>query len=127
MRLIVRRSVLVVALLLGLRPPAFAQTATVLEGSYAKESLTVSTVAVTLTVATYAPSGAPRVARASLQVEGCAVRAWSTGDTPTATVGQKFNVGDFVEVVGVKDIQNFKAIRDTTCSGDATLQIVYSR
>jgi hypothetical protein len=118
------RVALVIAALLPL--PLAAQTIT--EGSYAKETLPVSTASVPFTVATYTPSGIRQpVQVATFTIEGCAVRVWTTGDAPTSTTGLKLNAGEAWKVITTKDIQNFRAIRDTSCAVDATLQVIYSR
>lgn len=123
------RKILIALLVLAWCVPMAAQNlTTTIRTSFAKESLTVSTSAVPLTATTYTPTGTSDIATlAVFVVEGCAVRAWPTGTAPTATVGQKLNIGDVVTVYGRNDIVNFKAIRDTSCAVDATLQVVYSR
>lgn len=127
-RSVALRAVLVVALLVGARPPVHAQVATIMEGSYANESLAVSTAAVGFTLLTHSPANAPYpVALASFVVEGCAVRVWTTGSTPTATVGKKLNIGDSAVVYGKPAVTKFRAIRDTACAVDATLQTEFSR
>lgn len=124
------RTLIAVVIACLLAGPVLAQTNTtvVIRNAYAQESLTVSTAAVPFTVATYTLTGTSQVAsRADFVVEGCAVRVWPTGTAPTATVGQKLNIGDVVTVFGATSVANFKAIRDTSCAVDATLQTVYSR
>lgn len=121
-----RAGLLLLVLLLAMAGRLSAQTVAITEGSFDNEPLVVSTTAIGFTASKYAPTAQRPAVLAIFVVEGCAVRVWPTGNAPTATVGQKLNIGDVVNVSG-RDIVNFKAIRDTSCSVDATLQTVYSR
>jgi len=88
----------------------------------AREQITVSSTAKTLT-ATYFASSSYIVHFARIQVLGYQVRATYEGTAPVAsTTGDLLNVGDVIEVWGTEDLKNFKAIRE---SSDATLVVTY--
>lgn len=86
---------------------------------YAKQTLTVSSVAVPLTVPT-TPHARPM--GAIVTVETDAIRFWCDGSTPTSTQGHLAPVGTQIELFGEDEVVNFKAIRITT---DAVIQVSY--
>lgn len=93
---------------------------------FTKESLTVGAAAVALTAATYAPTDGPRAAAAMITVGAQPVRVWFDGTAPTATVGHYFAANTIINICQVS-IQNLRAIRDTTATGDAIFSVTYSR
>lgn len=111
--------------------------ATLAYASFAKESLTVSTTAVTLTSSVYAPTGADAAKAASIYVRNAPINYWKSGDTPTVTAGLQAFPGDIIRLETAGDISSFKAIRalnlyngTTFPSGtarDATLEAQYER
>ena len=83
-----------------------------------KESITVSTVAKTLTSGTYGNNS-----RAFIQCQGANVRYWLDGSTPTTSSGHILYVGDTLTLHTAVELANFKAIRDD--STDAVLAVSY--
>jgi len=81
--------------------------------------VTVSTAAVGLGVVP------PTAVVATVQVQGDVIRAWATGDDPTAAEGEYLAPYDNVRLSGRTSIVNFRAIRDTAATGDATLAVQY--
>ena len=55
-------------------------------------------------------------------IEGGAIRFHENGDTPTSSVGTYGDVGEEIEIIGIHNIYNFKAIR---VNDTATLSIKY--
>lgn len=110
-------------------PPAPAGATTECTGSsglavpYAQESKTVSTVAVSLTAATYNPVDGPKPIEALITVGAANVRVWFTGTAPTDTVGSIFVSGSSF-VICAATIPKFQAIRDDAV--DAVLSVTYS-
>ncbi len=91
---------------------------------YAREVVTATSggAAVPFTAATYnVASKSP--ALATVIVEGGTLRAWSSGATPTTTVGQLINTNTFW-VCGYDAIVAFRAIAVTTTT---TMTVEYSR
>lgn len=86
------------------------------------ESLTVSTVVKVLTAATYL-----HAVEAVLQVLGQPVRYYCDGRTPTSTTGVLVYDGGLITLKSRFEMVNFKAIRDTNATGDATLEAVYRK
>ena len=84
--------------------------------TFAYEDLTVGSTAVTFTSATY--SGADY---ASLSVEGGPIRFRLDGGTPTASVGERLEVGDRLVLTNRSEVKGFKAIRVDGAS--ATLRV----
>ena len=93
--------------------------------AYDYEVITVNTVVKSLDAAKIAPSnGAP--ARAVLiTVEDASLRFRLDGSNPTATNGHRLQAGDVLVLVGVNNLRNFRAIRDTGTS--ATIRVSYLR
>ena len=83
-----------------------------------KESLTVSTVAKTLTSGTYGSNN-----RAFIQCQDANVRYWLDGSTPTTSEGHILYKGEALELHGSTELTNFKVIRDD--SVDAVLAVSY--
>ena len=84
-----------------------------------KAMVSVVTVAVGLGIVP------PTAVVATVQVQGDIIRAWATGDDPTATEGEYLAPYDNVRLSGRSSIVNFRAIRDTAATGDATLAVQY--
>lgn len=83
-----------------------------------KESLTVSTVAKTLTSGTYGTNS-----RALIQCQDANIRFWLDGSTPTTSAGHILYIGEYLELHGTTELANFKAIRDDAT--DAVLAVSY--
>lgn len=81
-------------------------------------ALTVSNVAVGLTV----PSGSPN--RAVVTVESNSIRFWVDGSTPTSANGHLAEAGDVITLEGAEEVNDFRAIR---VSADATVQATFGR
>jgi hypothetical protein len=92
---------------------------------FAYESATVSTVAVTLTAATYAPSGQTQAAFAIITVESNPLRYRIDGTAPTSIEGHAATDGGFLTVCGITAIKNFSAIRSG--GTDAKVRVTYYR
>jgi hypothetical protein len=84
----------------------------------AKEMLTISTVAKTLTAATYGTN-----TRARVQCQGADIRYWMTGDTPDTDTGFLLYDKGTLELRTTAEVANFKAIRDA--GTDAVLAVQY--
>lgn len=91
--------------------------------TFAYESITVSSTAVSLTSATYKPGGAtPLVKRAIITVEDGTIRFRTDGTAPTASEGHRAKEDDIIILDSSDDIVNFKAIRTAT---DAKIRVTY--
>lgn len=95
--------------------------------AFAYEALTISSTAVALTAATYAPSGAREALVALITVEANTIRYRQDGTAPTATEGHQRISGNesVVLIYGRQNIRNFRAIRQDVA--DATIRITYFR
>lgn len=100
-----------------------------LRQGFAYETLTVSTTALSLTAATYAPV-ADRQTKGSAQKvfvtandQPCRFR-WD-GGTPTASVGHKLAAGETIVITGLENIRNFKIIREG--ASDSNVAVTYER
>lgn len=99
--------------------------------AFAKEQITVSTVSKALTSAVYNPTitdANPTTSRAEFADIECdthAVRVWTTGDAPTASIGILFNTGSIYLIQGYHDISNFHAI--SADGSDAACNVQYYR
>jgi len=90
---------------------------------FAKETLTVSSTALPLTIAVWNNTTTGQKAiQADISVAGDNVRVWFDGSVPTATVGHLITSGTFLTVCSAT-IPKFLMIRQTT---DATVSITYS-
>lgn len=86
------------------------------------EQLTISSVAVALTAATYL-----HATECFIEVQANDIRWRADGTTPTSTVGFKAIDGTLIELKSYQEIANFRAISDGGASGDATLQVHYRK
>lgn len=107
------------------------------------EALTISTVSVPLTSTVYQTSvtagsgqagvgsdAAQTLSRisakfATITVETNPIRVRFDGTAPTSTNGHLFQPGAVIELLSQGQIQNFRAIRASSATGDATLMITY--
>lgn len=101
---------------------------------YEYEALTVSTSAVGCTATKVQPAVAapqalvPPAAAIEVYVDAQPIRVRYDGQgNPTASTGTKFAAGSTFRIEGAAAVSQFKAIRDTTATGDATLFITYLR
>lgn len=107
--------------------PAGAQSPTVCTAGnvvpFAGETVAVSTNAIGLTRATYAPGNGVNPATVALiSVQAADVRIWLDGTAPTDSVGIIVSAGQSLYVCGTV-LGTFKAIRDG--STDAELAVQY--
>jgi len=86
------------------------------------EVVTVSSVAVALTAATYL-----HAMECFIEVQDQPIRWRSDGTSPTSSVGFKAIDGTGIELTSYQEIVNFRAISDGGASGDATLQVHYRK
>tara|TARA_R110000868_G_scaffold31518_1_gene115523 strand:+ start:338 stop:733 length:396 start_codon:yes stop_codon:yes gene_type:complete len=93
---------------------------------FTQESITVSTSAVILTVATYRPTGGPNAIQAMISVGAQPIRVWFTGIAPTSTVGHYF-AANTVFYVCKDTLTKLIMIRDTGATGDAVASVTYLR
>lgn len=100
--------------------PRLGQEATI----FAFETVTVAGTAIGGTSATYAPATYGPACRAFITVETASIRWRCDGTAPTASVGHLAVAGDSIEIEGIANVANFKAIRVTD---SAAMQITYSR
>lgn len=109
-------------------PDVQAQSSTVCTAGnsvpFVRETITVSTSAVGLTRATYAPGGGVNPATVALiSVQGGEnVRVWFDGTAPTTSAGIVIQSGQSLYVCGPV-LGTFKAIRDD--SADAEIAVQY--
>lgn len=69
--------------------------------------------------------GNVEASKATFVLEGAQCRFTLDGTAPTTTVGTPIEVGDFIEITGTSDINNFMAIRTGSTSG--TAEVTYYR
>ena len=93
---------------------------------FTQESITVSTNAVILTVATYRPTGGPNAIQAMISIGAQPVRVWFTGIAPTSTVGHYFATNTVFYVCG-DTLAKLIMIRDTSAGADAVASVTYFR
>lgn len=98
---------------------------TIAQDAFAKESVTVSTVAVGLTPATFRPSGVPPAQYVFLSVDADKIRVWFDGSDPTAAIGHELVTGSILELHGIKNIERLRMIRSG--AADATVRASYFR
>lgn len=84
--------------------------------TYTFESITVATTAIGFTAGDIAFSSAPDL-RVFCTVETAQIRFRTDGTNPTSAEGHILNVGDTVTITGLKDAENFRAIRTGGTSG----------
>lgn len=93
-------------------------------GAFAFEQLTISTTAVSLTSATYDPAtGTAQSALVTVDTNPLRFRA--DGTNPTAAIGHNVTAGNSIEVCGISNIRNFRAIRSG--AADAVINVSYYR
>lgn len=124
-----RRVLIAAASLLGALPVAAqaggCQGQQVRLAPFAHESLTVSTAAVSLTAATYAPTGATAAAYAYITVETDSVRWWADGTAPTSSVGHAQAAATSFSLCDIAALSGLRVIRSG--ASDATLRVSYFR
>lgn len=121
-------TILALAILALISPPrarAECPPADVQIKPFAHEAITVSTVAVGFTSATYAPTGQTPAILAFITVEDATARFRVDGTAPTSTTGHQLALGGELQLCGASALSAFKAIRDT--STDAKLRVTYYR
>lgn len=95
---------------------------------FARESVTIGASSTALTAATYAPgttaAPTPHASWVLITVETDQVRWNAVPDTDADANDSLLNVGDALELHGINNIRNFRAIRVT---GNATLRVQYAR
>lgn len=92
---------------------------------FAFETLTVSTVSLAFTSATYAPAGAPAANVALVTLETNPIRFRNDGTAPTASIGHLVSPGQSVEVCGILAVSQMRMIRQG--AADGTVMITYLR
>ena len=93
--------------------------------AYDYEVITVNTVVKSLDPTKIAPSGNVPARAALITVENASLRFRLDGNNPTATNGHRLQTGDVLVLVGINNLRNFRAIRDTGTS--ATIRVSYLR
>ena len=118
---------LAVLVCFGAVPEVRAQSSTVCTAGnavpFARETITVSTTAVGLTLATYRPGGGVNPATVALiSVQGGQnVRVWFDGTAPTTSAGIVVASGQSFYVCGTV-LGTFKAIRDDASDSELAVQ-----
>ena len=87
------------------------------------ESVTVGSTSVGLTQTAFNPPYLPKAQYALITVETDQIRWRYNGGAATST-SHLANVGDVIELEGINNIQNFRAIRVTA---DAAIRVTYER
>ena len=87
-----------------------------------KQTLTVSSSAVGLTLPTSVQVRAAIITVEHTVLAADYLRHWTTGDDPTTSEGQPLYSGDILELTNVEAINDFRAIRVTS---DMKLNIQY--
>lgn len=90
---------------------------------YDYESVTVSTVAISLTKDKFNPADGRPASGAYITVENASCRFRCDGTAPTSTEGHQLSAGDTVMIYGNNNLRYFQAIRDTGV--DAMLRVSY--
>jgi len=91
--------------------------------THAYEEITSTTSATSITTATINTDDDEKTTqRAYILVTGQDVRWLCDGTTPTTSLGNVTVAGDWIQIIGLADIQNFAFIRDTA-SGTATCHV----
>lgn len=60
--------------------------------------------------------------RAYIKVTGQGIRWLCTGDNPSTSLGNPASTGDWIQIIGLSDIQNFKFVNDDD-TGTATCHV----
>ena len=83
------------------------------------ESITVADAAIGFTAGTITPAAPDRPAhRALVTAETAQMRYTYDSTTPSPTVGHLLEVGDVLEIEGISNVSNFRAIRVGATSGN---------
>ncbi len=93
--------------------------------AFAYESITVAATAIGFTTATCRPTNAPAASRAICSLETGQIRFRYDGTDPTAAEGHILDTSRTLEVVGIQNILNFRAIATGATSG--ILKVTYER
>lgn len=91
--------------------------------AFQHETITVSSSSIGFTTGII-DNGSGQATYALVSIETNAVRFWSDGSAPTATVGHPVAAASMIEVCGYGNIKNFRMIRQ---SADATATVSYFR
>lgn len=91
---------------------------------FADEALVISTTAVVLTAATYAPTNGAPATRALVTVGSTSIRYWTGGATPTSTTGHLGQAADVFYLDSYTEITQFRAIE---VSGASSIFVTYYR
>lgn len=93
----------------------------------AYESITINiAAAVALTAANYASTYSDPPPSALITVETAQIRFRTDGSAPTSTVGHVAEIGDRIQISGLRDLKNFQAI-STHATSSATVRVSYYR
>jgi hypothetical protein len=94
----------------------------------AKEVISAITNAVVrgFTSALITDGGRARAREVVIQVADEAIRYWTTGDDPTASIGMLAEAGTSFTIKGFHDIENFKCISTTATDAKITAQIYFT-
>ena len=92
--------------------------------AFVKETVTVSTSSIGLTLATYQPTTGQKAIEALVTVATSSIRVWYDGSAPTSTVGHLFAPGQTF-VVCQAGLPLLKMIRDTSAAADAPVSVTY--
>lgn len=87
------------------------------------EAITVGTTVVDLAEAVTSGGATRRGQRALVTVESQQIRFRYDGTAPTSTEGHVAGDGDQIEIVGYDNINNFRAIRHSAATADATIRV----
>ena len=93
--------------------------------AFAYEDVTVATVSIGFTEATYSPATFGKAHRAYCTVETAQIRFTYNGTAPTTTLGHIAEVGDVIDISGTDNVAAFRAIRTGATSG--TLRVTFER
>jgi hypothetical protein len=88
------------------------------------EQVTVSTTSKALTEAAYKPRSTTKAQKAIIGIEDNGIRFRLDGLAPTSAVGMEAGSGDMIELNGIDEIVQFRAIRSG--AADAVLNVTYS-
>lgn len=91
--------------------------------AFAFETITVSTVSIGFTFATFAPVGQPVASAALVTIEAQPIRFRSDGVDPTTSVGHVVVAAQSFLVCGTTNVRNLRMIRDDAV--DATASVSY--
>jgi len=86
------------------------------------ETKTISSTAVGLSPATYAPTNADPFSEATITVETADIRFRIDGEAPTSAIGHLVEAGNTIVLESAKEIKFFKAI---AAGSDAAISVTY--